>query len=151
MDERYPEYLARGITRSECLDGDTLKRCIFQFSKEEGDRWAMSIQWLDNPESETIAKAMLRRDGSGPKYGLGFAVISTRALEDIRSQGVYRGLEYHRVPNLSEGHYNPYHGHITISSQTSALTRQLAAELVMRSRMYRYDDPLPVGGVSGIA
>lgn len=145
MNGDYPANLARGITSKDCLIEGQLKPCVFQFTRNESTGLhEMSIQWLDNEESEQIAKSMLRYDDGNPKFVLGFAVLATRVLDEIRSLECYHGLEYCRVPNNSPEHYNPYHGHITVPIEMRSLRRQLASELALNSKLYRFDDHLPL-------
>jgi len=54
----YPMHFARGVTREECLDGKTLKKCVFDFDKrvnKDGKR-ELSIQWLVNNDAVHIMK-----------------------------------------------------------------------------------------------
>lgn len=141
MNEDLPTNLARGITSQDCLVEGQMKSCVFQFLKNEKEgMYGLSIQWLDNEESEQIAKAMRGKRGD-PKYILGFAVMTTHDLEEIKLIECYQNMEYMRVPNDS----NPYHGHITIPIEAGSIKRQLASELVLRSTFYTFEDSLPVG------
>ena len=144
MTSDFPTYLARGITSPECVDGATIKKCVFRFSENAEDNLLeMSIQWLDNQESERIAKDMMKHNKPGPKFGLGFAVICTKELEELRKIEGYKDMHYHRVPTIIPGFNNPYHGHITLPIDARMISRQLASELAMRSSKYDYDQPLP--------
>jgi len=54
----YPIHYARGVTRKECLDGETLKKCVFDFDtkiNKDGKR-ELSIQWLVNHDAVQIMK-----------------------------------------------------------------------------------------------
>lgn len=145
MSGDFPVNLARGITSQDCLVEGQLKPCVFQFTRdEETGLHVMSIQWLDDEKSEQVAKSMLRRDDGDPKFGLGFAVLATRVLDEIKYIECYQGLEYCRVPNYSPECYNPYHGHITVPIEMRSVRRQLASELALNSKLYRFDEPLPI-------
>ena len=144
MTEDYPTYCARGVTDSDCISDGQMKHCVFQFVENKGNQlYELSIQWLDNDESEKIAKEMMKRNMDEPKFISGFAVILKDTLDDIKT--TYSVMDYCRVPNRSENAWNPYHGHITVPNSIGRIERrQLAAELAHRSEYYRYDMRLPV-------
>lgn len=149
MTGEFPTHLARGITSSECVDGATIKKCVFRFSENIEERLReMSIQWLDNEESEQIAKNMLKRDKTGPKFGLGFAVIRTEDLEGLKKTEYYKDMSYCRAPTDVPGFYNPYHGHITLPLDARTISKQLASELALISKKYEYEEALPTDKVS---
>ncbi len=138
IQDGFPEHSARGITRSECIDGKDIRRCVFAFDKiRELGRKEVSIQWLDDEDSETQMKSRLK--DRRPQFVLGFAVLRTTDLERLKHSSDYSGMDYIRAP--SEG--NEYHGLITIPYGMS--DRQLAAELAMLSEKYEFDQNLPVG------
>lgn len=149
MTRDYPEYLARGVTNSDCLTDGQMKHCVYQFTENtDKSLYELSIQWLDNPESEKIAKDMANTNRGSPKFILGFAVMSVKALDEIKMINDYKGMDYCRVPNRSETMWNPYHGHITVPCEMKKIKRrQLAAELVLRSDHYKYDEKLPVSNL----
>ncbi len=144
MTRDFPTHLARGVTSPDCIDGTSIKKCVFSFSKNQKEGlYEMSIQWLDNQESAKIAKDVLKRDSPVPKFGLGFAVIQTEDLEKLRKVEDYTDMDYCRAPTNTPEYQNPYHGHITLPLDTRISKRQLASELAMISTKYEYDQPLP--------
>lgn len=142
----YPKHFARGITRPECVSGDEVKRCTFEFKKNpNGDLWELSVQWLDNEESENILKSMRRKDSDHPQFVIGFAVLPTEKLEEIRKIEEYNVLEYSRVPTETPFFHNKYHGHLSVPKIEPRIRKQLGAELAHRSKKYAFDQKLPVG------
>lgn len=138
IPDGFPEHSARGITMPECVDGKDIRRCVFRFDKiERLSRKEVSIQWLDDGDSEIQMKSRLK--DLRPQFILGFAVLKTSDLERLKHSLDYSGMNYIRAP--SEG--NEYHGLITIPYGMD--DRQLAAELAMLSEKYEFDDALPVG------
>lgn len=102
MNAAFPAHLARGITQTECIENGRLKRCVFVFSKNrDNGLYEMSIQWLDNPESEHILKIQRKAGDRKPQFSLGFAVLSTGCLDRIIGKEEYAGASYCRVPMMS--------------------------------------------------
>lgn len=139
MTERpVPNHCARGITRRECVNGDSITRCAFSFDRMESKGLKeVSVQWLDDRKAEAQMKARMKDDH--PQFVLGFAVLRTEDLERLSRVPKYRDMKYARAP--SEG--NPYHGLITIPY--SMRDRELAAELALLADKYDFEDELPVG------
>lgn len=124
MTDSFPTSLARGVTRKECLDGKTLKACAFKFFKNHDNGLSeMSIQWLDNWESEEILKRMRKDDH--PQFMLGFGILQTATLDHMKALKEYEGMDY----CYARSEANPYHGHITVPLEKDEITRQIAAEL----------------------
>lgn len=146
MNDTFPSHLARGITQSECIEDGRLRRCVFTFSKNHDDGlYEMSVQWLDNPESERILKNQRKAGDRNPQFRLGFAVRSTGRLDRIIEKEDYAGASYCRVPNDVPGIENPYHGHITLPLSSRGTDKLLAAELAESSEWYGFHRRLPVG------
>lgn len=134
----FPSHSARGITIADCVDGKSIKRCMFRFDRmRELDRKELSMQWLDDRESELQMKSRLKEDR--PQFILGFAVLRTADLERLKRSPDYSGMDYIRAPSPN----NRYHGLITIPYGMS--DRELAAELALLSEKYEFDQNLPVG------
>lgn len=136
--DTFPDHSARGITIKECVDGKSIRRCVFTFEKSEVvDRKEISIQWLDNQESVKQMKSRMKNEH--PQFILGFAVLKTSDLEELKYVSDYRGMDYIRSPSSG----NNYHGLITITPQVNA--RLLAAELAIRAEKFEFSQELPVG------
>lgn len=150
MNDAFPAHLARGITQSECVENGRLRRCVFVFTKNRDNcLYEMSVQWLDNPESEQILKSQRRAGDRSPQFRLGFAVLSTGCLNRIIEKEEYTGASYCRVPNEIPGIENPYHGHITLPLSSRGTDKLLAAELAENSEWYEFHRSLPVGREDG--
>ena len=79
----YPApFFARGITRPECLIGEKIRSCVFDFDKwvrPDGNR-EMSIVWLIDRSSVDYALARVNQKGE-IQFKLGFAVVSDADLD----------------------------------------------------------------------
>lgn len=137
-DTDMPDHSARGITRSECVDGEDIRRCVFTFDRIKSlNRKELSIQWLDNRDAEHQMKSRMKDDH--PQFILGFAVMKTADLERLRNLERYRGMDYIRSPSSDK----MYHGLITVPYVMH--DRELAAELALIAEKYEFDQELPVG------
>lgn len=148
MTRDFPTHLARGITSPQCIDGASIKKCVFSFSKNQKENlYEMSIQWLDDQKSAQIAKSIMKHDKPVPIFVLGFAVMRTEDLEDLKKIEDYANMDYCRAPTDTPEYQNPYHGHITLPLDARIVSRQLASELAMISTKYEYDQPLPTDDI----